>query len=39
MKNILVVAGGGGPKGNTAQLMDVFVKGAEEAEASFPGGR
>lgn len=31
MKNILVVAGGGRPKGNTAQLVDAFIKGAEEA--------
>lgn len=31
MKNILVVTGGGRPKGNTAQLADAFVKGAEEA--------
>ena len=31
MKNIVVVIGGGRPKGNTAQLVDAFVKGAEEA--------
>ena len=31
MKNILVVMGGGRPKGNTAQLVDACVKGAEEA--------
>lgn len=31
MINILVVMGGGRPKGNTAQLVDAFVKGAEEA--------
>lgn len=31
MKNILVVMGGGRPKGNTAQLVDAFAKGAEEA--------
>ncbi|MDE6016054.1 MAG: flavodoxin family protein [Acetatifactor sp.] len=31
MKKILVVAGGGRPKGNTAQLVDAFVRGAEEA--------
>ncbi len=31
MKNVLVVMGGGRPKGNTAQLVDAFVKGAEEA--------
>ena len=31
MKNIEVVMGGGRPKGNTAQLVDAFVKGAEEA--------
>ena len=31
MKKILVVMGGGRPKGNTAQLVDAFVKGAEEA--------
>ena len=31
MKNILVIQGGGRPKGNTAQLVMSFVKGAEEA--------
>ena len=31
MKKILVVTGGGRPKGNTARLVDSFVKGAEEA--------
>ena len=31
MKNILFVMGGGRPKGNTAQLVGAFVKGAEEA--------
>ena len=31
MKNILVIQGGGRPKGNTAQLTDSFVKGAVEA--------
>lgn len=31
MKNILIVQGGGRPKGNTAQLTDAFVHGAEEA--------
>ncbi len=31
MKNVLVVAGGGRPKGNTAQLIDAFMKGVEEA--------
>lgn len=31
MKNIVVVMGGGRPKGNTAQLVGAFVKGAEEA--------
>ena len=30
MKTILVVAGGGRPKGNTAQLAGAFIKGAEE---------
>ncbi|MDL2234584.1 flavodoxin family protein [Christensenellaceae bacterium OttesenSCG-928-L17] len=30
MKNILVVQGGGRPHGNTAQLTNAFVKGAEE---------
>lgn len=30
MKKILVVMGGGRPKGNTARLVDSFVKGAEE---------
>lgn len=28
MKNILVIQGGGRPKGNTTQLIDSFVKGA-----------
>lgn len=31
MKNILLVRGGGRPNGNTAQLIDAFVRGAEEA--------
>lgn len=31
MKQILVVIGGGRPKGNTAQLVDAFIRGAEEA--------
>ena len=31
MKKILVVIGGGRPKGNTAQLVAAFRKGAEEA--------
>lgn len=31
MKNILVVLGGGRPNGNTAQLTNAFIKGAEEA--------
>ena len=31
MKNILVVQGGGRAKGNTAQLVDSFIKGAIEA--------
>ena len=31
MKNILVIQGGGRPKGNTAQLIDHFVAGAKEA--------
>ena len=31
MKNILVIQGGGRPKGNTAQLVDSFVKGAVDA--------
>ena len=30
MKNILVIQGGGRPKGNTAQLTASFVRGAEE---------
>ena len=30
MKKILIVQGGGGQKGNTAQLVSHFVKGAEE---------
>ena len=31
MKNILVIQGGGRPKGNTAQLIDSFVKGVAES--------
>lgn len=31
MKNILVVTGGGRAKGNTARLVDAFIRGAEEA--------
>ena len=31
MKNILIVMGGGRLKGNTAQLVDAFEKGAKEA--------
>ena len=31
MKRILVIQGGGRPKGNTAQLVSHFVQGAEEA--------
>lgn len=31
MKNILVIQGGGRPKGNTAQLTEHFIRGAEEA--------
>ena len=31
MKNILVIQGGGRPKGNTSQLIDSFVKGAMDA--------
>lgn len=31
MRNILIIQGGGRPKGNTAQLVMSFVKGAEEA--------
>ena len=31
MKNILVIAGGGRANGNTAQLVNAFTKGAEEA--------
>nr|WP_300663004.1 flavodoxin family protein [uncultured Acetatifactor sp.] len=31
MKNILVIQGGGRPKGNTARLVDSFREGAEEA--------
>ena len=32
MKQILLVVGGGRKNGNTAQLVDAFIKGAEEAE-------
>ena len=31
MKRIVVIQGGGRPKGNTAQLVDSFKRGAEEA--------
>lgn len=31
MKNILVIQGGGRPRGNTAQLIESFAKGAEDA--------
>ena len=31
MKNILIIQGGGRPKGNTAQLIEHFIRGAEEA--------
>ena len=31
MKKILVIVGGGRPKGNTAQLVDAFFRGASEA--------
>ena len=31
MKKILIIQGGGRPKGNTAQLVDAFTKGAEES--------
>ena len=31
MKNILVIQGGGRPKGNTSQLIDSFAKGAVDA--------
>ena len=31
MKQILVIVGGGRPKGNTAQLVEAFVRGAKEA--------
>ena len=31
MKNILIIQGGGRPKGNTAQLVEYVIKGAEEA--------
>lgn len=30
-KNILIIKGGGRANGNTAQLIDSFAKGAEEA--------
>ena len=30
MKNILIIQGGGRPKGNTAQLVEHFIKGSEE---------
>ena len=31
MKNILIIVGSGRPGGNTAQLVDAFTRGAEEA--------
>lgn len=31
MKNILIIQGGGRPKGNTTQLVEHFIKGAKEA--------
>ena len=31
MKNILIVLGGGRPKGNTRQLADAFAQGARDA--------
>lgn len=31
MKKILVIQGGGRPKGNTAQLVDAFARGAKDA--------
>ena len=31
MKRIVVIQGGGRPRGNTAQLIDSFKRGAEEA--------
>lgn len=31
MKKILVIQGGGRPKGNTAQLIDAFARGAKDA--------
>ena len=31
-KNILIVVGGGRPQGNTTQLVDAFVRGAEAAD-------
>lgn len=31
MKKILIIQGGGRPKGNTAQLVDAFARGAEDA--------
>ena len=31
MKKILVIVGGGRPRGNTAQLVDAFIRGAQEA--------
>ena len=31
MKKILIIQGGGRPKGNTRQLVDAFAQGAMEA--------
>ena len=36
-KHILIVQGGGRPKGNTAQLVSAFTQGAESAGAGFIG--
>lgn len=35
MKKILIIQGGGRPRGNTAQLVEQFIKGVEEAVSYY----
>lgn len=35
MKKILIIQGGGRPRGNTAQLVEQFMKGVEEAVSYY----
>ena len=39
MKKILIIQGGGRPRGNTAQLVEQFMKGVEEAVPPITGSR